>query len=313
MSNLSTSSIDPNALAAIGDLHLIARMVVAGLGGGLHRGLQTGASAEFAQYRPYSQGDDTRLVDWRLYGRTDRLHIKEHQAETGVHCTIVLDCSASMDYGSGSVDKFTYGRMLAACLVTLMQSQRDQVGFVAYHSEICAYVPAAGKINQARRILVELASLQPAGPTQTEQALCFIGNALPPRGMVVLISDLLHPIDATLAQLRSLRARRHEVLVLQISDPTEQDFPFENALTLIDAEAEEERFTVPDDVRQAYLDNRAHHFSQIRRVCLAAEIDIEEFTCTEPLDRALHRFLHRRHHGLRTSSRRQSRNITAKS
>ena len=299
--------IDPVDLARIADLELLARTVVSGLGSGVHRSFHTGTSAEFAQYRPYARGDDPRTVDWRLYGRTDRLYIKQFQEETNLRCTVLLDCSASMDYGSSGITKFRYARMLAACLVVLMDGQRDAVGFAAYHHELCAHVPARAQADQARRILVEIDNLPPGGTTDTAAALRFMGDVLPPRGMVVLIGDLLHPIDEMVSHLRSLRARRHDVIVLQISDPAEQAFPFDRAVTLADAEDGQERFAVPESVRGEYMARRTEHFSEIRRACLASEIDIQEFSCTEPLDRALHHFIHRRNHALYTTSRRRSR------
>lgn len=300
--------IDPSELAQIADLQLLARTVVSGLGAGVHRSIHTGTSAEFAQYRPYTQGDDLRFVDWRLYGRTDRLHVKQFQDESNVHATVLLDCSASMDYGSGAVSKFRYAQMLAACLVMMMTDQHDVVGFAAYHHELVTHIPARRQTGQMHRLLVAIEESQPAGvETDTAGVLQFLGDVLPPRGMVVLIADLLHPIDEMLGHLRSLRAQRHDVLVLQVSDPAEQTFPFDRSVTLVDAEGGREQFAVPDDVREAYLENRARHFDAIREGCVGAEIDVAEFVCSEPLDRALHHFMQRRNHGLLTSSRRHGR------
>lgn len=300
--------INPAELAQIADLQLLARTVVSGLGVGVHRSLHTGTSAEFAQYRPYSQGDDLRFVDWRLYGRTDRLHVKQYQDESNVHATVLLDCSASMDYGSGDVSKFRYAQMLAACLVMMMSDQHDVVGFAAYHHELANHIPARRQAGQLHRLLLAIDGSDPAGAdTDTARVLQFMGDVLPARGMVILIADLLHPIDDMLGHLRSLRAQRHDVLVLQISDPAEQTFPFDRSITLVDAEGGGEQFAVPDDVRDVYLENRARHFDAIREACLASEIDIEEFVCSEPLDRALHHFMNRRNHGLLTTSRRQGR------
>ena len=299
------SFIDPELLSQIADLELLARTVVSGMSSGIHRSIHTGSSVEFAQYRPYVQGDDPRFVDWRLYGRTDRLHIKQFQEENNLRATVLLDCSASMDYGSEGVTKFRYAQMLAASLVVLMNGQRDVVGFGGYHHELCGYVPGRTQADQVHRILVEIDGLRPEGTTDTAGALFFIGDVIPPRGMVVLISDLLHPIEGMVAHLRSLRARRHDVIVLQISDPAEQTFPFDRSITLVDAEEDREQFTVPDAVREAYLENRSGHFDRIREECLAAEIDVEEFNCTEPLDRALHHFIRRRNRALFTTSLRQ--------
>ena len=303
----TTQFIDPAQLARTTDLQLLARSVVAGLSTGLHRSAHAGASVEFAQYRPYAQGDDPRFVDWHLYGRTDRLYIKQHQRETNMRCTVLLDCSASMDYGSGALTKFQYGRMLAACLALILTQQKDAVGFIGYHHDLCTYVPPRTSHQHLRRVLVELDNLRPAGATDTARALHYVGDVIRPRGMVVLISDLLHPVDETIDHMKSLRARRHELIVMQISDPDEQTFPFDHTATFVDLENADERFAVPHLVRDGYLENRRRHFDLIRRECLASEIDHMEFTTTESLDRALHHFVQRRSHVLVRSSLRRRR------
>ena len=294
--------IEPEQLAKISDLQVLARTVVEGVMAGLHRSPHSGSSIEFAQYRPYAQGDDLRNVDWKLYGRTDRLHIKQYQEETTLRCTLLLDCSASMDYTSHAVTKFDYARMLVACLAMLLHRQRDAAGFIAYHKELVQYVPPLSNPHHLRRIFVEMDNLRPQGTGDTAGALHYLGDVLKPRGMVVLVSDLLHPLDEMIDHLKSLRARRHDVVVLQISDPAEQTFPFGNSATFVDAESGDEQYAVPGAVREQYLAHRQEHFDFIRRECLANEIDIAEFTSTEPLDRALHFFLHHRNHALIRSS-----------
>ena len=298
----SVHFIEPEQLAKISDLQVLARTVVEGVMAGLHRSPHSGSSIEFAQYRPYAQGDDLRSVDWKLYGRTDRLYIKQYQEETTLRCTLLLDCSASMDYTSHVLTKFDYARMLVACLAMLLHRQRDAAGFIAYHKELVQYVPPLSNPHHLRRIFVEMDNLRPQGTGDTASALHYLGDVLKPRGMVVLVSDLLHPLDEMIDHLKSLRARRHDVVVLQISDPAEQTFPFGKSATFVDAESGDEQYAVPGAVRDQYLANRQEHFDFIRRECLANEIDIAEFTTTEPLDRALHFFLHHRNHALIRSS-----------
>ena len=287
MATETLNFIDPAELARIADLQLLARTVVKGFLTGLHTGLSSGTSAEFAQYRNYGQGDDPRFIDWRLFARSDRLHIKQFEEETNLRCTLLLDCSASMDYGSTPVSKFRYAQMLAACLCVLLGQQRDAIGFIGYHGEIHSRIPPRANPDQARRILAELQGLQPGGTTDTSGALQFLGDILPPRGMVILISDLLHPTEEMMNQLGSLRGRRHDLLVCQISDPAEQTFPFDRSVTLQDVEEGNEQFVVPDSVREGYLKNRQAHFEHIRSECLASEIDIKEFTTRDPLDHVL--------------------------
>ena len=296
--------IDPAELARLANLPLIARTVVAGLGAGLHRGWRIGGAAEFAQYRPYVPGDDPRRVDWRLYGRSDRLYIRQFDEETNVACTVLLDCSGSMDYGSGAVDKFAYGQMLAACLVLLAAAQGDAVGLVAFRDEVVCCEPARSQVEQPQRLLARLDGLAAGGTMAAAQALAFAAESLPARGLVVLISDLLQPVAALAAGLRQLGARRHDTVVLQIGDPAEETFPFERSLELIDAEDGRRQVVVPGLVRQGYLDNRRRHFQQIRRLCLEAGIDWAEFSCAAPLDLALHHYIHRRRRLLRARGRR---------
>lgn len=300
--NKTFKHVDPADLMKLSDLQLLARTVVEGSFSGMHRSPLHGSSIEFAQYRPYVQGDDLRHVDWTLYGRSDRLHVKMFHEETSLQCTILLDCSSSMEYGSGPVTKFNYARMLAACLTMLLHKQNDSFGLVTYHHDVFMHLHPKSNIQQLYNVLTALDTLEPQGKTDTDKSLAYLGNVLKPRGMVVLISDLLHPLDEMLKHLKSLRARRHDVLVLQIADEAEQTFPFDRTVTLVDAESSNEQYVVPDSVRKEYLENRRNHFSTIQRECRAAEIDIVEFVTKEPLDRALHHFLYRRNNALYTSS-----------
>ncbi len=299
-------NIAPEDLAKVTDLSLLAQVLVAGQRLGLHRSPHAGSSVEFSQYRPYAQGDDPRFVDWKRYGRTDRLHIKEFHEECNMHCTVLLDCSASMGYGTTALSKFRYARILAASIAWLLSQQHDEVALVAYHHEICCHLPHQRRAHQIRRILTALEGLKPLGSTETGPALRWVGDVMPARGMVVLISDLLQPLPELAAQLRALRARRHDVLVFQLADEAELTLPFDDAVTLIDAEGGGERLVDVETVRDAYLANRAAHFDELRSLCLAYEIDYMALSTDEPLDGALRHFLYRRSNALRTQSRQRA-------
>ncbi len=301
--------IDPTQLAQITDLELLARIVVDGFMTGLHRSPRFGTSIEFAQYRAYTQGDDPRFIDWSLYARTDRLHTKLFQDDTNLRCTIMIDCSASMNYASGAVSKFQYARMLAACLALLLFRQKDGIGLIGFQESAELYLPPRNSARHLRRLQVELNSLQAKGKTDISRALEYAGDVSPPRGMLILISDLLHPVESTIAPLRLMRARNHDAIVFQISDPSEQTFPFKKSVTLLDAESDREQFVVPDSIREEYLENRERHFSQIRNECLAVEIDVDEFVTDEPLDRALHAFLQRRTQTLSSGQARRNQSV----
>lgn len=303
---LQPALTNPAELVGVADLELLSRTIVEGFLNGLHRSPHSGSSIEFAQYRPYSQGDDLRFLDWKLYARTDRLHLKQFHEETNLRATILLDVSGSMSYGSEGITKFDYARMLAASLAAMLTQQRDAVGFIAFHETMKTYIPPRGDASHLRRILVELQSLAPEKPTNAGTVLEFLGDVIKPRGMVILISDLLQPAAEVVRQLKSLRARRHDVAVFQISDPAEQEFPFELSQTFVDAEDGEEQFAIPEMVRREYLENRRTHFGEIRRQCHEAEITYDEFTTREPLARALHEWLRHRSRALKTSGMKSS-------
>lgn len=298
--------LDPVQLARIADLQLLVRIVVQGFMLGLHRSPVYGSSIEFAQYRPYAQGDDPRFVDWKLYARTDRLHVKQFQDETNLRCLIALDCSASMDYRSIPVSKFQYAQMLAACLTMILAQQKDAVGLIGYQQSRVVYLPSRHSPNHIRRLLVELANCKAEKTMDFKTAVFDICNLLRPGGMVILITDLLQPLPSILEPIQLLRARHQDVLLFQIGDPAEIDFSFDRSVTLVDSETAREQFVTPDTVREEYLRRRAHHYSSIRETCLASDIEYVELSTNEPLDRALNIILQRRNRFLHLSRRKRN-------
>ncbi|MCH7548811.1 MAG: DUF58 domain-containing protein, partial [Candidatus Krumholzibacteriota bacterium] len=137
--------LDPQLLSRLSGLNLIARVVVEGFLVGLHRSPYRGFSQEFSQYRQYTPGDEIRNIDWKVYGRTDRLYIKEFEEETNLFAHLLLDVSGSMATdAAGGLSKFDYGRYLAASLAYLLVRQLDAVGLIAFHQEIVEYLPARG-------------------------------------------------------------------------------------------------------------------------------------------------------------------------
>src|SRR5512136_2225923 len=145
--------IDPVALTRISSLELIARTVVEGFISGLHRSPRLGFSVNFAEYRPYHPGDDIRKIDWKVYGRTDRLYLKEYEGETNTGIHLILDCSRSMAYESRGITKLEYGQFLAASLGYFAFKQRDAVGFVAFDDRIREFIPARSSMGHLNTVL----------------------------------------------------------------------------------------------------------------------------------------------------------------
>ena len=135
--------LDPRELARLGRLELIAREVVEGFLRGLHRSPSKGSSVEFAEHRPYVSGDEISHIDWRTYARTDRYYLKEYEDETNLRATLILDGSASMDFGTAGVTKFRYAQCLAAALGLLMVRELDAVGLLIFDQRPVGLAPAA--------------------------------------------------------------------------------------------------------------------------------------------------------------------------
>ncbi len=226
--------IDPNVLARIDNLDLVAQVVVDGFISGLHKTVYLGVSTDFAEHRPYAPGDDVRRVDWRVFARTDRLYVKTFEAETNADVMIALDVSASMGYASDKVSKLDYACFMAASLAHLAFRQRDKVGFVTFDSDLVDYVPPSARRRDT--ILQALDRARAAGRGDLTEALSRLSERLGRRGIVVVISDFYAaPSDVAVA-LDSLRVRGHDVIALHVLDPFERDLELSEPAVLEDLE-----------------------------------------------------------------------------
>ena len=231
------SLIAPAALMAIKNLELRARVVVQGFWTGLHRSPYHGFSVEFTEYRQYTPGDDPRYLDWRLYARSDRYYIKRFEDETNLRCFLLVDNSKSMTFGSTGYTKAEYANTLAATLAYFLHHQGDAVGLLTFDEQIREYLPARHRPGHLRHLMLALE--KPAGGAATDLTtpLKRIAEMVTRRGLMVLISDLLAPIDTLDRNLGSLVASGHEVMVFQLFDPQEMNFRFETATLFEDMES----------------------------------------------------------------------------
>ena len=284
------SLLDPQVLARIGDLELVARTVVEGFVTGLHRSPHLGMSTDFAEHRAYVPGDDMRRVDWKLYARSDRVYVKEFEAETNASVNVLLDVSRSMGYGSeGQVKKLDYARMLAASLLYFSQRQRDRVGLATFDSELVEFVPAAVRhLDQSLHALARATAGRPgalAGPLRR------LAENYRRRGILVLISDLYEEPDAIVGALHQLRGVGSEIIVMHLLDPAELDFPFQDAASFQDMEGEEALPILPDSLRARYRELVAAHVATLRRELGSSDMDYFLFDTRRPLGAALFEYL----------------------
>ena len=281
--------VDPKVLARIGNLELVARSVVDGFINGMHRSPFFGASVDFAEHRGYVPGDDIRRVDWRLYARTDRFYIKEYEADSNSNFSVLLDVSKSMGFGSSTMTKLDYGRMLAGCLTYLVHRQRDRVGFVAFDDDIVEHVPPSAKHMET--VLHVLDRLKPSKPGNLTAPLHKMAEHFGRRGLLVLVSDLYEEPDAVLEAIGPLRFRGNDIIVFHLLDEAELNFTFSSPAAFEDLESGEQLPVVPDVLAEQYRDLVKAHTTALTERFSANRIDYTLVNTSSPLDHALFSYL----------------------
>jgi len=289
-----TSYLQPELLQKLGDLELVAREVVEGLRVGSHRSPLRGFSTEFAHHRQYVPGDAIKNIDWRVFGRTERYFTKLFEAETNYDCHLLLDGSASMTYGSGTVSKLEYAKFIAATLAYIVLKQRDSVGLSVFDSKVRAYLPprsSMGVILQIDRLLNQIDS-EPKDSIAKQ--LHDTAMMIKRRSFVVVISDFFADVDDIMLGLDNLRYSGHNVVVLQTLDPYEMEFPFKGAWQFEGLEGEEPLTTQSERIREDYLTSLNADLDALRGGCVGAGIDYKLINTSRPLDAVLSEFFHER-------------------
>ncbi len=303
----AVSFADPAALMRIRNLELRARAVVEGFWRGIHRSPYHGFSSEFTEYRPYVPGDDLRYLDWKLLARSDRACTRKFEDETNVACHLLLDVSRSMDFASGSWSKLEYARTLAASLAIFLERQGDTTGLITFSEGIEQYVPARRKREGRHELMAALGRPRVTPGTALDLPIDHVLRTSRRRGLVILISDLLAPLDALDPKLSALTACGHDVSVYQVLDRAEIEFSFGEAALFEDLETGEVLHVDPTTARARYLDRIAGHQRQLERICNAAGILLHRFPTDEHLESALFTHLSdraRRNRGARRSRQR---------
>ena len=281
--------IDPVVLSRIGNLELVARHVVEGFITGLHHSPHFGLSVDFAEHRAYMPGDDIRRIDWRVYARTDRHYIKQFEADTNTDFTVVLDTSASMSFASQGISKFEYARYLAACLLYLSSRQRDRVGLALFSgSEISRIPPGIKHLDLA---LHELDRAKTNGSGTLLPPLRKLSEHMRRRSIVAIISDFYEEAGAVTEAVRQLRQRGNDVIVFHVLDRAELDFPYDDAMTILDLESGEKLPVVPETLQGEYRQLIAQHVDTIGKRMVEHGFDYMLLDTAKPLDHALFHYL----------------------
>jgi len=290
----STSLLTPRTLDTLKNLELVARAMVEGSLTGLHRSPYHGFSSEFSEYRKYCPGDAVKHVDWVAYAKTDRYYVKQYEDETNTRTYVVLDRSGSMALGSPKTHKFHYACYLAAAFIYLMHRQKDAVGLFTYTDTINSYFPAKGSRLHMLSILSHLESLVPQG--RSDAAPCFhrIAEEVHRRSIVLVFSDFFDTNPSFIGSLRQFQHKNCEVILFQILDPLETQFPFRGLIEFRDMETGESLEVESEDCREGYLSDLNRYIQGMRRICGRMNMSFETLNTGTPFDRALLAYFHKR-------------------
>ncbi|MDP6447620.1 MAG: DUF58 domain-containing protein, partial [Pirellulaceae bacterium] len=238
-------------------------------------------------------GDDLRYVDWKVFGRTDKVYLKQYEDETNLICYLVLDTSESMQYSSSPemLTKYEYAQCVAASLAWLVLHQQDSVGLATFDNQIRSYATPSGSTASLQQLLRILEQTTPAAKTDTGPIFHELAERLTKRGLVVIISDFFDNVDSMLAGLKHFRHRRHDILALQILDPAEMNFPFDRPTLFKGLEQYPELLADPRSLRRAYLREFEAFLAQLQRGCRSHGLEYRRLMTDQPLDIALSELL----------------------
>ncbi|MFG0329384.1 MAG: DUF58 domain-containing protein [Phycisphaerales bacterium] len=305
--------LDPESLARLGSFDLRAKMIVEGIRSGMHESPYHGVSVEFAQHRPYVQGDDLRHLDWKVFGRSDKLHLKQFEQETNLDVVLLVDSSGSMSFGSLKVEveggertwtKFDHATSTAAAISYLAVQQQDRVGMVVFADGIRTIVARSSARGHWRQLVSALNTHTVEHPTNlarcVDQTLGKVSN----RVLMVIVSDFFDDLGLVRTAFARARHRGHDIIALQTLDRQEMRFDFRNAAPFEGLESEGRVNLDPRSIRKEYLAALREHCRGLESVARSFGFDYQRLDTHEPIGPTLSHFLARRVSSMRKGRRR---------
>jgi uncharacterized protein (DUF58 family) len=283
--------LDSALLSKLGSLPVEARTPMIGNVAGKHKSPHRGSSVEFAEYRKYVAGDDTRRLDWKAYARSDRFYIKEFEADTNLRAYFVVDTSGSMAFSGLAEAKIQYARKIASSLSYLLVNQGDAAGLSVCTDKLHLEVPPSRRPAHLDRLFSTLGSLEPSGETGLVPALHTIAEKIGQRALIVILSDLFTDPKELADALQHLRYRKHDVCVFHLLDPQEIGFEFDRPHRFVDLEDGTVLVAEPNLIAEEYHTALREFLTNVRDVCHDANASYQLVTTDTPLEGLLRGFL----------------------
>ncbi len=284
----------PEIVAQLNSMILRAKMVVEGSIIGKHRSPYHGFSVEFAEHRSYGFGDEIRHIDWKLFGKTDRLYIKRYEEETNLNAHLILDISNSMLYGSKKITKLKYANSLIASLAYLMINQQDATGLVQFSNKINRFILPKSRPSHLNVILSQLNDNLTEPDTNIEPVLHEMAERISKRGLIVLCSDLMDNPEKIMNGLKHFRHKKQEVIVFHIFDRKEFEFDFKSRIKFLDMETKQEIDSEPWHIRDSYTKLVSDLQKYFRRNCRKNLIDYVPVFSDQSLENCIIEYLNKR-------------------
>ncbi|TWU47307.1 hypothetical protein Poly51_51070 [Rubripirellula tenax] len=286
--------LDPTVLAGLAGLPLMARRPMRGTVSGMHISPNRGASVEFAEYRKYVPGDDLRRLDWRAHGRSDRYYVKEFEADTNLRCSLVLDTSGSMEFGSGETTKIQYARKIVAAIAYLAVQQGDAVGLSCVADSIREHLPTRRNPSHLRTLFDLLEKTQGRGETELVDVLHEVAETTSQGAMVIVISDFFVDPDQLRNCFEHLRFRKHDLSIFHLLDPMELNFTFQRPTRFLDMEGGASVFAEPSEIADRYQSAIAEYLDKLQKIVVETGVDYHRVSIDERYQDVLTSFLTRR-------------------
>jgi uncharacterized protein (DUF58 family) len=276
--------LDPEYIATFSNLSLTTRMVLKGFMLGIHSSPMKGFSAEFSEHKQYNDGDSTRFIDWKIFGRTEKYFLKQFEDETNIYANIFLDRSASMSFKSAgsNYSKLDYGRQLCAAISTILINQKDAVGFGNYADTLKEYIPQRSSKQHLKNILINIESSEVFNTHETYRSFDEISLKLHKSGILVIVSDFLEDAENLISRIMTLQKRQQDIIVFMIADDDEYNLQLGDHLNLIDSEAGDSIVVKTGLLKKKYKEVYDEHISKFKKVLTEKKIYFTFITTKTP-------------------------------